>query len=70
MNAEVRPLQQLNKQAIEILIREMGVVDAFRFLGQFDSGLGNYTEERHQWLDDLSLEDITSQIKTDRNKTA
>jgi hypothetical protein len=48
---------------MEILIRERGVVDAHRFLSQFRFGVGDYTKEREQWLDDLSLEQIVSEIK-------
>lgn len=68
MNVEIRPLSEINQQAIEILAREMGVVDALRFLNQFSSGVGDYTEERKQWLDSLSLEQITSEIKAKRKK--
>jgi len=46
----------------------MGVVDALRFLSQFSRGSGDYTKEREQWLDDLSLEQITSEIKAKRKK--
>jgi hypothetical protein len=45
-----------------ILFREMGVVDALRFLSQFRSGSEDYTREHGQWLDDLSLEQIAAGI--------
>lgn len=69
MSVEIRPLSELNQQATEILVREMGVVNALRFLSQFNTGLGDYTKEREQWLDDLSLEQITSEIKAKRKGT-
>lgn len=68
MSIEIRPLLELNQQATELLVREMGVVDALRFLSQFSSGSGNYTKERQQWLDDLTLEQITSEIKAKRKQ--
>lgn len=37
-----------------------------RFLQLFETGYGNYTEERHQWLDDQSLEEIVSRIQQRR----
>jgi hypothetical protein len=46
----------------------MGIVDALRFLSQFSSGTGDYTKERKQWLDDLSVEQITSEIKAKREQ--
>lgn len=41
---------ELNQKAKAILIRELGPVDYTRFLQQYEEGLGNYTEDRHQWL--------------------
>jgi hypothetical protein len=68
MSKTIRPLAQINQQAQEILIREMGIVDALRFLSQFRTGSGDYTKERGQWLDELSLEEIVSEIKRKRRK--
>jgi hypothetical protein len=69
MNATIRPLALLNRQAAEILIREMGVVDAHRFLSQFQPGTGDYTKERGQWLNGLSLHDIFRDIKARKKKS-
>lgn len=68
MNAAIRPLAEVSQQAREILIREMGVVDTLRFLSQFRTGGGDYTKERGQWLDDLSLDEIVSEIKAKKRK--
>jgi hypothetical protein len=68
MNATLRPLAELTEEATTILIREMGVVDALRFLSQMRPGSGDYTKERGAWLDDLSLDEITSAIKSKRPK--
>jgi hypothetical protein len=68
MNAKIRPLDEITQQATSILIREIGVVDALRFLSQFRSGAGDYTKDRGQWLDGLSLEQIASDIKANRRR--
>ena len=68
MNATLRPLAELSEEATAILIREMGVVDALRFLSQMRSGTGDYSRDRGKWLDDLSLGDVTSAIKSKRQK--
>lgn len=68
MSAIVRSLAELTRLATDILIRELGVVDTLRFLNQFHSGSGDYTLERGQWLDELSLKQITSIIKAMRRK--
>lgn len=66
MSQTIRPLAEINRQATEVLVREMGVADALRFLSQFSSGSGDYTKEREQWLGDLSLQQITDEIKAGR----
>ena len=70
MSAEVRPLSEINHKVLDILIREMGVVDTLRYLNQFSSGSGDYTKDRSQWLDELSLEEVTSAIKASRKQRA
>lgn len=68
MTTSMRPLAEITEQATTILIREMGVVDALRFLSQIRPGSGDYTKERSQWLDNLSLDQIVSDIKAKRSK--
>jgi hypothetical protein len=68
MTAKIRTMAEINRAAEAILIREMGVVAALRFLNQFRAGTGNYTSERGQWLDELSLSQIAAEIKGRRRK--
>jgi hypothetical protein len=42
------------------LVDALGVVDAIRFIQHFSPGYGDYTKERHQWLDKLSLDDVVA----------
>jgi hypothetical protein len=70
MSVEISPLSEINRQAMAILVHEIGIVDTLRFLSQFSMGSGNYTQERDQWLGNLSLEQITSEIKAKREKRA
>jgi hypothetical protein len=69
MITDVRPLIEVNQQAINLLYKELGVVDAVRFLKQFTQGYGNYTQEREIIFANKSLEDIVSEIEK-RRKTA
>ncbi len=57
---------EVNKTATHILFQQMGVVDTIRFLNQFSLGSGDYTQERKRWIDDLTIEDIVSDIKAKR----
>ena len=69
MITDARPLIEINQQAINLLYKELGVVDAVRFLKQFTRGFGNYTQEREALFADKSLDDIVSEIEK-RRKTA
>jgi hypothetical protein len=41
----------------------MGRVDNVRFLNQFTTGYGNYTEERESLFKDLTLYEIIAAVK-------
>lgn len=61
-------LYQIRQIGIEILNRELGPVAMIRFLQQYEKGYGDYSKERHEWLDKLSVSDIVEQIKSKRNQ--
>ena len=63
MNAKIKPMSLVNENATDILVREMGVVDTIRFISQFSSGCGNYTEERRAMVDSMTLEEVFSGIE-------
>ena len=66
MITEMRPLIEINQQAIRFLYKELGVVDAVRFLKQFTQGYGNYTQEREVIFAQKSLEEIVNEIEKGR----
>ncbi len=66
MITDARPLIEINQQAISLLYKELGVVDAVRFLKQFTQGYGNYTQERDALFANKSLEEIVSEIEKRR----
>ena len=49
---------ELYRKGFQALVDALGYVDAIRFIRQFDSGSGDYTEERHQWLDNVTIDEI------------
>jgi hypothetical protein len=63
MITDVRPLIEINQQAISLLYKELGVVDAVRFLKQFTQGFGDYTKEREIIFANKSVQDIASEIE-------
>jgi hypothetical protein len=59
---------ELRRQGLAALRKELGYVGMVRFLHQFDAGSGDYTNERHQWQDELTVADIMAQIKERRKQ--
>lgn len=60
---ELKPLAEITQDAIRILCQEMGIVNTVRFMNQFTTGYGNYTEEREALFADLTVDDIVAAIK-------
>lgn len=71
MTVQTRPLVEISRAGHAALVRELGVVDAIRFLNQYTTGRGDYTAERSEWLDDESLEELFEQVReADRKRGA
>jgi hypothetical protein len=70
MTTQRRPLSEVNHEAIRVLSEHMGVVDTLRFVNQFTTGHGNYTEERDALFGRLSLDEIVAAIEKTRNGQA
>ncbi len=68
MTTEIRPLVEINRQAIRLLYRELGVADAVRFLRQFTAGFGDYTRERELLFGQKTLEEIVGEIEARRQQ--
>ncbi len=66
MITDIRPLVEINQRAISLLYKELGVVDAVRFLKQYTQGYGNYTQEREAVFANKSLDDIMGEIEKRR----
>jgi hypothetical protein len=54
---------QIIQEGYEALINTLGLTDTLRFIQYFQSGQGDYTKERHQWLEKKSVEDIFREIE-------
>lgn len=70
MAVPVRSLSEINDEAIRLLVREMGAADAARFIGQFTTGSGDYTEERKDMFKDLTLEEVVQEIRSEKQSNA
>jgi hypothetical protein len=58
--------EQIRTRGLQALLRELGPVDTARFLQQFESGKGDYTQGRHEWLDGLKLEQVVQAVEEAR----
>jgi hypothetical protein len=62
-----KTLDEIRRAGLAALERELGHVDTVRFLQQFEKGKGDYTEDRHQWLDGVRVDDLLSDLERMRN---
>ena len=67
MSVHAEPLVEVNRKAFGALYRELGVVDAVRFLRQFTTGFGEYAEEREALFGEKRLAEIVDEIKREGN---
>jgi hypothetical protein len=66
MSLQAKPLAEVTRHAIAVLMREIGAADTLRFINQFTTGSGNYTVDRDAFLDDLTLDQILAEIRHGR----
>ena len=69
MTIEVKPLAEITHEALSVLCQSLGIANTMRFIGQFTTGYGNYTEERRKIYADLSVDDIVTEIEKDRKQS-
>jgi len=56
--------EDFERHALETLRRELGVYGLARFLRTYRAGTGDYTSDRHQWLDGLTVAQIVGEKLT------
>ena len=56
-------LDEIRKAGVEALAQTLGPVGMVRFLQQFDTGKGDYTKERGQWLGEMTIDEVLKGIK-------
>jgi hypothetical protein len=58
----------VTQEAIRVLVRELGVVNALRFLRQYRTGCGDYTAERDQLFGQMTVTEVAADIRQDREQ--
>lgn len=69
MTIKTKPLAEITQEAIGVLCREIGIVNTLRFVNQFTTGYGNYTEEREALFGEMSMDEIIVEIKRSHGQT-
>lgn len=49
---------ELNRRGFQALAKELGLAGAIRYVQQYQHGQGDYTAERQQWADEVTLDEI------------
>lgn len=63
MNAQMMTPQQIRVAGMAALSRELGLVGMIRFMQQFELGQGDYSKDRHEWLDKYTVDDIAKMVR-------
>ncbi len=75
VNKKAMTPQPIRVAGLAALSRELGLVGMIRFMQQFEIGQGDYSKDRHEWLDQYTVDDIAklvsekkTQYKTSKKK--
>ena len=66
MNVLKMTANQIHELGIEALLQKLGPVGTIRFLHQYETGKGNYSVDRQQWLTVPDVETLANQIQRSR----
>lgn len=63
-----RTLNDIRRDGLEALRKRLGRAGMIRFLQQFETGTGDYTAERHAWVDAMTLRELKKKRVVRRRK--
>ena len=66
MNVLKMTANQIHELGIEALLNKLGPVGTIRFLHQYETGKGNYSVDRQEWLTAPDVETLVNQIQQSR----
>ena len=66
MNVLKMTANQIHELGIEALLHKLGPVGTIRFLHQYETGRGNYSVDRQEWLTAPDVETLVNQIQRSR----
>ena len=66
MNIAKMSAEEIRAAGMNALLRDLGPAGLIRFLQQFETGTGDYSVERHQWLPTSSAAELAQRIRAAR----
>lgn len=70
MSSQAMTLDQVRRIGVTALAQKLGAVGMVRFLQQSETGWGDYTKERKQWLGDPDLKELFDAVKDSEGSNA
>lgn len=68
MKTKKKTNQEILLYGYELLYKNLGPVDYTRFLQQLETGNGDYTKQRDQWLGKHSIDSVYSALSVKKRK--
>ncbi len=66
MNVTTMSLEQIKMTGMHVLFEHLGPIGMIRFLQQSETGWGDYTQERAEWLGQDSVKNLAEKIIAQR----
>ncbi len=63
-----RNAPQLATDGFAALVAKLGMAEAIRYVQLYHQGAGDYTRERHEWLDEVSHDEIAKLMASTEKK--
>lgn len=55
--------EEFERHVLSVLRRELGIDGLARFLRVYRAGNGDYTRDRHRWLDGATIQEIMAEME-------
>jgi hypothetical protein len=62
-------LNEVRERGYTALLKELGPVGYVRFIQQFNTGQGDYSRERHAWLDQIGPAELRRILADDQKQS-
>jgi len=69
MSTTIMTLEQIRVTGLAALLEKLGPDGMIRFLQQFETGTGDYSTERHRWVDQLDMDLLIKKLREQQSKT-